>query len=158
MRLLEFLGFNGGKAKSIEPRGMYIESQQNRLRRRLSQIMEKNLSDSEFRVGQLACEIGISRSQLYRKLLQLTGDDPTTFIRNYRLKKAAQLLLSDAGNVAEIAYEVGFSNLSYFSKSFKNLMGKLPSEYRKGKVAYSGKLSESGSLARQKFQSNQAPW
>jgi transcriptional regulator GlxA family with amidase domain len=74
-------------------------------------------------------EIGMSRMQLFRKLKALTNQTPSEFIRTIRLKRAAQLLQQKFGNVAEITYEVGFNNLSYFAKCFRELYGVSPSEY-----------------------------
>jgi transcriptional regulator GlxA family with amidase domain len=69
--------------------------------------------------------------QLFRKLKALTNQTPSEFIRTIRLKRAASLIKQKFGNVAEITYEVGFNNLSYFAKCFKELYGKSPSEYAK---------------------------
>ena len=95
----------------------------------LQVICNKNLSDDNFSVESLANEIGYSRSQLHRKLKGLTGQSSSEFIKVLRLKKAARLLRENHDNISQIAYEVGFNNLSYFAKSFKELYGKNPSEY-----------------------------
>ena len=71
----------------------------------------------------------MSHSTLFRKLQALTDESPTVFIRNIRLKRAAQLLREHYGNVASVSYEVGFSNPSYFSKCFKALYGVAPADY-----------------------------
>ncbi len=72
----------------------------------------------------------MSRSQVHRKLKALTDQSATNFIRNYRLHRAAELLKQEAGNITEIAYQVGFSSQTYFSSSFQALFGCSPSEYR----------------------------
>lgn len=91
--------------------------------------IESNLSDSNFGVEELAKEIGLSPSQFYRRLKQLTGQIPNGYLRNYRLQKAAELLKSNAGlNVAEVMYQIGIESSSYFSTSFKKLHGVSPSE------------------------------
>jgi AraC-like DNA-binding protein len=77
----------------------------------------------------LAEEIGLSRSQLLRKVTALTGSSVNELIRTFRLQKAAQLLARKWVPVTQVAYEVGYSNLSYFSKVFKEEFGVLPSEY-----------------------------
>jgi AraC-like DNA-binding protein len=73
--------------------------------------------------------MNMSRMQLHRKLKALTDHSPGEFIRVIRLRRAAALLKEKAGNIAEVAYDVGFTNPSYFSECFKKLYGKLPSEY-----------------------------
>jgi AraC-like DNA-binding protein len=71
---------------------------------------------------------------LYRKVNALTGISVNDFIRQLRLQKGAQLLSNNWGNIAQVAYEVGFSNPSYFSKCFKEQFGVLPSSYHNQKV------------------------
>ena len=91
-------------------------------------ILER-LSDEQLSVESLAEDIGMSRVQLYRKVSGLTGISVNELIRKLRLQRAAQLLQQNWGPVSQVAYEVGFSNLSYFSKVFKEEFGVLPSEY-----------------------------
>ena len=81
----------------------------------------------KFSVGTMNKAMGCSKSKLYRKILSLTGRSPNTFIIDYRLKEALKLLDKNAGNVSEIAFETGFSSLSYFSKCFRKKYGCLPS-------------------------------
>jgi AraC-like DNA-binding protein len=71
----------------------------------------------------------MSRTQLYRKLKAITGLSANEFIRSIRLKRAAQLLEQGRYSVAEVTYEVGFSDLSYFRECFKKMFGVNPSEY-----------------------------
>ncbi len=92
-------------------------------------IMEEHLGDEQFSVERFAEEIGMSRKNLLRKIKALTDESVNEFIRNFRLNRAAQLLEAKSGTVSEIAYQVGFNNLSYFSKCFKELFGHLPNEY-----------------------------
>ncbi|MGD9729991.1 MAG: ATP-binding protein, partial [Nitrospiraceae bacterium] len=91
-------------------------------------ILER-LGDEQLSVESLAEEIGLSRVQLYRKVSGLTDMSVNELIRKLRLQRAAQLLAQQWGPVSQVAYEVGFSNLSYFSKVFKEEFGVLPSEY-----------------------------
>jgi signal transduction histidine kinase/CheY-like chemotaxis protein/AraC-like DNA-binding protein/ligand-binding sensor domain-containing protein len=98
------------------------------------EIIEKRMSDEKLGVEALADEIGLSRVQLYRKITALTGISVNDFIRKLRLQKAAQLLSQNAGSIADVAYEVGFSNPSYFSKCFKDHFGVIPSNYYHHKV------------------------
>ena len=92
------------------------------------EAVEANLEDEGFSVVELGQQIGMSRSQLHRKLSALTGFSPNEVIRNMRLERAKQLLVIKAGNAAEIAYRCGFSSPTYFTKCFKEYFGKLPSE------------------------------
>jgi AraC-like DNA-binding protein len=75
--------------------------------------------------------MSMSRVQLHRKLTALVEQPASEFIRTIRLNKAASLLKKKSGNIAEIAYDVGFTNPSYFSECFRAQFGKLPSEYKK---------------------------
>ena len=101
---------------------------------RVKEIIESRMSDEKFGVEPLAEEIGLSRVQLYRKVIALTGISVNDFIRKLRLQKGAQLLSQNWGTIGEIAYEVGFSNPSYFSKCFKDQFGVIPSNYYQQKV------------------------
>ncbi len=93
--------------------------------------IEEHLANSEYSISEFAREVGFSHSQLIRKLENLTGLKPSLFIRSYRLLRAKQMLDQKSGNISQIAYECGFSNLSYFSRSFKAQFGELPSDYIK---------------------------
>jgi YesN/AraC family two-component response regulator len=92
-------------------------------------IIEENMEDESFGVEELATEIGMSRSQLYRKLWSITNHSVNDFIRTIRLKRAAQLLGNNSHTVQEARLSVGFANASYFSKCFEKQFGVLPSEY-----------------------------
>ncbi|MBS1542075.1 MAG: response regulator, partial [Bacteroidetes bacterium] len=89
----------------------------------------RQMGDEQLSVESLADDIGMSRVQLYRKVSALTGMSVNEMIRKLRLQRAAQLLQQQWGPVSQVAYEVGFSNLSYFSKVFKEEFGVQPSEY-----------------------------
>jgi signal transduction histidine kinase/DNA-binding response OmpR family regulator len=93
------------------------------------EAVEKNLSDQQLSVELLRKEMGMSRVQLSRKVNALIGIPINEYIRILRLKRAATLLSEQFGSVSDVAYEVGFTNLSYFSKCFKEQFGKTPSEY-----------------------------
>ncbi|MCB9285589.1 MAG: response regulator [Lewinellaceae bacterium] len=96
--------------------------------RRIREAIEANLEDEGFGVVELGQQVGMSRSQLHRKLSALTGYSPNEVIRNMRLERAKQLLEKKAGTAAEIAFNCGFSSPAYFTKCFKEYFGKLPSE------------------------------
>ncbi len=93
--------------------------------------VESNLSDTSFNVDKLCTEIGLSQPQVYRKVKALTNLSISEFIRNIRLKKGSQLLLSHKFNINEVAYEVGFNDPNYFTKCFIKLFKMTPSEYVK---------------------------
>ena len=93
------------------------------------EIVEQQMAETEFDVAGFSKEMSLSRQQLFRKLKALTGFSPTDFVRTIRLNKAASLLANRIGTVSEIAYDVGFSTLSYFTKSFQEQFGVTPSEY-----------------------------
>jgi AraC-like DNA-binding protein len=86
-------------------------------------------SNTNLKVDDFSKPMGCSKSQLYRKLVSLTGQSPNTFIKEYRLKEALKLLTKATGNISEIAFETGFSSPSYFSKCFQKRYGHLPSDY-----------------------------
>ena len=93
-------------------------------------IVEKHMEDSDFGSDVFCREIGISRSQLHRKLKALTSQPASEFIRALRLKRAVSLLERSQLSVEEISYKVGFNHPAYFSKCFKNTYGKTPSEFK----------------------------
>ncbi|KPL10053.1 MAG: hypothetical protein AMS26_21985 [Bacteroides sp. SM23_62] len=92
-------------------------------------ILNSNLSDSEYSVEQLCQDVGLSQSQLYRKVTALTDHSPVEFIRNIRLKRAAELFRRGQKNVSTVLYSVGFNTPSHFSRYFRELYGVNPSDY-----------------------------
>ena len=108
-----------------------IKKSEKQFLEKAEKIIDKNLTNSQFGVPDLGKGIGLSRMQLYRKLKSIRGLNANEFIREYRIKKAAQLMGTTELNVSEILFEVGFSNRSYFTKCFKKLLGVTPREYIK---------------------------
>lgn len=100
---------------------------------RLIEFIEDNLDNGDLMIADLAQELGMSRSVFFNKLKTLIGLSPVEFLREMRIKKAAQLILADEGNMAQIAYQVGFNDSHYFSKCFKQVYGVTPTEYKSGK-------------------------
>ena len=100
--------------------------------RELHAIIESNLADPDFSIGQLGEQIGMSRATLYRKFKAITNLPLSDFIRRVRLHKARQLLESGSLKVTEVAMDTGFKNLSTFSRSFREEFGISPSEARHG--------------------------
>ena len=90
----------------------------------------KHIADDQFGSVHLAKKIYLSESQLYRKLKALTGKSTAIYIRSIRLNKGMELLKTTKMNVSEVAYEVGFTNLSYFSRVFSKEFGVSPNECR----------------------------
>jgi signal transduction histidine kinase/DNA-binding response OmpR family regulator/ligand-binding sensor domain-containing protein len=112
----------------LKPRDIAITSaDENFLNRCIAEI-EKHMADPDFNVDAFGKAVGMSRSQLHRKLKALVDQTTTEFIKNIRLKRAAELIKKGYGNTAEVAYEVGFNNVSYFIKCFKEVYGKTPTE------------------------------
>ena len=114
----------------LQPVEISVSSIDEEFIRELQKNIEQNLADPEFTVEELGKKLYMSRASLYRKIQALTGESPNHFIRNYRLKRAAQLLKENFGNVTEIAFEVGFSSSAYFTKCFKEQFHQLPSSYQ----------------------------
>ncbi|MDR2805098.1 MAG: substrate-binding domain-containing protein, partial [Dysgonamonadaceae bacterium] len=94
-------------------------------------LVEQNLADSELNVEDLGQQIGLSRTQLYRKLKSLTGYSPNELLRIMRLKKAYHLLSTTEANISEVAYDVGFTTPSYFAKCFKDYYNESPTDFVK---------------------------
>ena len=105
-----------------------LEDRDKQFLHQLHVIIQKNLSNSEFGVEDVGKEIGLSRVQLYRKVKAMTGSSVVDLLRKARLAKAKRLLESRSMSVSEVAYEVGFSAPSYFTKCFKEEYGMLPGE------------------------------
>ena len=95
--------------------------------------INKNISDNNLNVENLADELLLSRSKLYRKIKALTGLTANEFIRNVRLEKSKEILENSEFSISEICYKVGFSSPSYFTKCFKLQYGVLPKEIREDK-------------------------
>ena len=93
------------------------------------EIINNHLSEPEYTVERYVRDIGLSHMQLHRKLQALTGLSPSAFMRNIRLRQAAMLIRQREKTVSEIAFEVGFNNLSYFAKCFRQTFGCSPSSY-----------------------------
>lgn len=97
---------------------------------RFKEVVEKRLADSDISVEDLAADMNLSRVQLYRKVKNLTGSSPVELLRTARLNRAYQLLLTTDKSVSEVAYDVGFTAPSYFTKCFKEEFGMLPGDVR----------------------------
>ena len=95
----------------------------------LDDVIQKNIADQDFNVAQLANKLFISEATLYRKVLALTGQSPSHYLRSHRLKIAAELIKKDRSSITDIAFAVGFSSHAYFTRCFKEQFHQLPSNY-----------------------------
>ena len=98
---------------------------------KVTEFIIRNIDNNEYSVNELSNDMSVSRSQLHRKLVTLTGFSTTNFINMIRLEKAKDLLQGNQGNITEIAYKCGFSSQSYFTKSFTEYFKKNPSQFLK---------------------------
>ncbi|NVK64479.1 MAG: response regulator [Flavobacteriales bacterium] len=98
---------------------------------KLNAIIEAHLTDTDFGVSELSEKAGLSQMQVYRKLKALTDKTPSQFIRSYRLNKGLKLIQTSDLNISEVAYEVGFSDPNYFSRTFHKEFGNPPGHFKK---------------------------
>ncbi|MBC8770512.1 tetratricopeptide repeat protein [Arenibacter sp. BSSL-BM3] len=115
----------------LKPSDVAVNSVDEAFLEKTIKAVEENMGDEEFSVEQLAYAIGMSRSQLHRKLKALLDQSPNQLIRTFRLQRAHDLLKQNAATSSEIAYQVGFSSPSYFTKCFHEQYGCTPSEISK---------------------------
>ena len=120
--------YQGSKEAEKEISEAHLEDRDRQFLKQLQAIIQKNLSDSEFGVEDMGQQIGLSRVQLYRKVKAMTGSSVVDLLRKARLAKARRLLETRSMSVSEVAYEVGFSAPSYFTKCFKEEYGILPGD------------------------------
>lgn len=113
----------------LEPKSISVTSTDERFLQKLILLIESNIDNPELDVEFLVKNIGMSRSQLHRKITALSNEPVTGFIRIIRIKRAAQLLGQKFGNISEVMYAVGFNNLSYFTKCFREVYNMTPSEF-----------------------------
>lgn len=108
---------------------MEMESSEENLYNRINKTLQAHLDDSEYGVQELSLEVGISRVHLNRKMKERYGLSPNAFIKSFRLKQAAHLLIRHNVNVSEVAYKVGFNTHSHFSSSFRDFFGMSPKDF-----------------------------
>lgn len=131
-KLLEWAKCNYEKFNTVDisPSEITISTLDEQLIEKSIRIVEDNMDNSDFSVEEFSAAVGMSRSGLYKKLMQITGKSPLEFIRILRLKRGKKLLDSSQLSVSQIAYQVGLSP-KQFAKFFKEEFGYLPSEYKK---------------------------
>ena len=125
----------------IEPSRITITPLDQQLVEKAIQIVEENISETEFSVEELASSLNISRSYFYKKMIKITGKKPIEFIRTIRMKRAQQLLAESQMQVAEIAYTLGYNSPKVFSKHFKEEFNISPSEFMKQQTETSASSS-----------------
>ncbi len=116
------------KTGVLSPKEITVNSVDENFLNKLVEITEDHISDDKFGVTELGHAIHMSRSQLHRKLTALLGHGPNEFIRTFRLKRAYQLLKQKSATISEVAFNVGFSSPSYFTKCFHEYYGFTPTD------------------------------
>lgn len=122
-----------GNPCQYEPQPFTITSQDELLMTKVMTVIEANMENFEFTVDDMREHVGMSRSAFFKKIKSLTGLAPVEFIRDIKLKRAAQLLSSGEYRVKEVTFMIGFSDSKYFAKCFKEKFGITPMEYKQTK-------------------------
>ena len=122
-------------AQSVEinPERITTNNEEKQLIERIMKAIGQNMSNTDYTVDMLARDIGMSRANLYKKMQTMLGVTPNDFMRNVRLKRAAEMLAKSDVPVNQLALMVGFQTPRYFSQCFRKMFGVTPSEYREGK-------------------------
>jgi signal transduction histidine kinase/ligand-binding sensor domain-containing protein/DNA-binding response OmpR family regulator len=113
----------------LKPKDIIIDNPDERFLRKVIEAIETNIVDPDFDIDKLSTEVGVSRTQMYRKMAALTDLTLREFVKSIRLKRAAQLLTQNKMNVSDVAFAVGFKYLSHFRKCFRQEFGMNASEY-----------------------------
>ncbi len=121
--------FSDNDVLQIEPKAVVLNSIDEKFITEVFEVIEKHISNPDFTAEVLGREVGMSRAQLYRKIRAVSGQSVNDLVKTYRLRRAAQLLKLRQLNVAQVTYEVGFTDLQYFRECFKKFFGVPPSEY-----------------------------
>lgn len=117
------------KGITIDPKEITVTSMDEEFLVQMHHLLEEKYKDETFGVTQMQKSLAMSKTQLHRKLKALTNHPPGKLLRNFRLKRAAQLLSQRSDSITHVAYDVGFNSLSYFTRCFKELYGVSPTEY-----------------------------
>lgn len=118
----------------LQPKELTITSADEEFLKQAIEIVEQNMTNTDFEITEFVESMGMSRSVIYRKIKAITDQSISEFIRTLKLKRAAQLIKQSDLNISEIAYELGFNDLKYFRESFKLLFKVTPTEYRNFKI------------------------
>ncbi len=119
------------KKDIINPKEVTVTSLDEQFLQKIIDLLEEQYANSDYAIPQMREELAMSNAQLHRKVKALTDQSPGELLRNFRLKRAAQILKQKGVYVTEVAYDVGFNNLSYFAKCFKEFHGVSPSVFSK---------------------------
>ena len=114
-----------------EMSGVALQSPDEKLLQSIMQVINTNLNNPSLSVDMIAKRVGMSRVHLYRKMKEITGQSPHSFIRTLRLKQAARLLANPHHNITDVMFACGFNSSAAFSTAFKSLYGRSPREYQK---------------------------
>lgn len=138
---------NSQPIKEIPISEVAVEKSEDLFLVKCTETIETEIADPRFDVLQLCRKIGVSRSQLYRRILALTGLTPIQFIRSIRLKHAASFLAQDGTlPVNEVMYRVGYTNLSHFAKIFHEEFGLYPKEFALRNRSKTGKVDSASEI------------
>ena len=129
-RLQQFYRSNHFMVDSFNPQPSQLASQNTIFMSKIMEKIEQNMDNSEFTVEELVSTVAMSRTIFFKKIKSLTGLAPIEFIRDVRIQKAAQLIVTTQSPIKEIVYMVGMSDPKYFSKCFKKKYGLSPTEYK----------------------------
>jgi len=121
--------FKGQGILNLEPKRVTLSSADDQFIKTALELVELNMSNTSYTVEEMSRDVGMSHTQLYRKIKALTGQTINDFIRAIRLKRAAQLLEQHQLTVSQITYKVGFTDLQHFRECFKKMYGLTPSQY-----------------------------
>jgi len=131
--------FSGAQQQEDKVQKLSMKSADEILMSKIMKVINENLSNPDLNVEMLAANVGLSRVHVHRKLKELTNLSARDFIKNIRLQQAAALLKEKKLTVSEVAYATGYTNLSHFSSSFKEVHGMSPKEYM---LAHQGGVNE----------------
>lgn len=123
--------FGAGNAVLHKPEKEKLSYLDQQFFERVMMVIDQHIAEEEFSIEEFGKDVGMSRSQMHRKLKALTGKSTSIYLRTVRLAKAKQLIENQKGTISEISYQVGFSSPAYFSRCFKEEFGFTPSEVSK---------------------------
>jgi signal transduction histidine kinase/ligand-binding sensor domain-containing protein/DNA-binding response OmpR family regulator len=114
-----------------EEKGQKLSSIDEKFMSKVGEVIEKHISEEEFNIEEFCGEVAMSRTQLHRKIKALTGKSTSLYIRSVKLAKAKKMIENQIGNISEVAYSLGFSSPTYFTRCFKEEFGYPPSDIKK---------------------------